>query len=304
MNAAKLSLLEAVGPRLPRTREPPSRPSFGEESTAMGASHEALPSRPAVGDWDWSAQAAEWVELWADLAQPAREEVAESTAIATGMHVLDIGCGTGEFCRLAASRGAAVSGIDGADGMIEIARKLSSGIDLRVGSMERLPWPADSFDVVTGFNVFQFAADPVAALVEAKRVARPGGNVVICNWGRMGDRELFTVLDPLRELLASPAPDPPPPPRPAFGEPGVLEKLTARAGLEPKQASEVDVPYVAPDRATLERALMVDVGHLGADERAGRKAVQRVIDGAAARFRQPDGSYRFENKFRYVITLA
>jgi len=270
----------------------------------MGESDEALPSGPTVGDWDWSAQAAEWVELWADLAQPAREEVVEATAIGTGMHLLDIGCGTGEFCRFAASRGAIASGIDGAEGMIEIARQLGPGIDLRVGTMERLPWPADSFDVVTGFNVFQFAADPVGALVEAKRVARPGGKVVICNWGRMADRELFAVLDPLRELLASPVPAPPSPARPAFGEPGVLEELSTRAGLEPRRASEVDVPYVAPDRATLERALMVDVGHLRADERAGRKAVQRVIDGAAARFRRPDGSYRFENKFRYLITLA
>jgi hypothetical protein len=100
------------------------------------------------------------------------------------------------------------------------------------------------------------------------------------------------------------AADPPSPARPAFGEPGVLEKLSAGAGLEPEQASEVDVPYVAPDRGTLERALMVDVGHLGVDERPGREAVRRVIDGAAARFRQPDGSYRFENKFRYLITLA
>jgi SAM-dependent methyltransferase len=279
--------------------------AFAEgESTPMGEPHEGVPPRAVVGDWDWSAQATEWVELWADLAQPAREEVAEATAIGTGMTVLDIGCGTGEFCRLASSRGADVSGIDGAEGMIEIARKLSPGIELRVGPMECLPWPEGSFDLVTGFNVFQFAADPVAALVEAKRVARPGGEVAICNWGRMGDRELFAVLDPLRELLASPVPDPPSAALPAFGEPGVLEELAVRAGLEPRQAGEVDVPYVSPDRARLERALMVNVGHLRADERAGRDAVQRVIDGAAARFRRPDGSYRFENTFRYLITLA
>jgi hypothetical protein len=36
--------------------------------------------------------------------------------------------------------------------------------DLRVGPIEQLPWPDDSFDVVSGFNAFQFGADFVAAL--------------------------------------------------------------------------------------------------------------------------------------------
>jgi ubiquinone/menaquinone biosynthesis C-methylase UbiE len=35
---------------------------------------------------------------------------------------------------------------------------------------------------VTGFNAFQFAADVITALAEARRVARRGGQVAICNW--------------------------------------------------------------------------------------------------------------------------
>jgi len=53
-----LSLLQALGPRLPRMRETADRPSFWGESIAMGESDEALASGPTVGDWDWSAQAA------------------------------------------------------------------------------------------------------------------------------------------------------------------------------------------------------------------------------------------------------
>ena len=56
--------------------------------------------------------------------------------------MLDVGCGSGEFCGLAAARGAVVSGIDAAEGMIEAARRLVLDGDFRVGAMERLPWEA------------------------------------------------------------------------------------------------------------------------------------------------------------------
>lgn len=263
----------------------------------------APPTTAAIEGPDWSAKAAGWAELWAGLAQPAREIVVEATRIGPGVRLLDVGCGSGEFCRLAADRGAVVSGIDAAVGMIEIARRLAPGARLCVGAIERLPWPDGSFDVVTGFNAFQFAAGMVAALVEAKRVARSGGQVAICNWARPEDRQLFAVLSPLRARLAPapPAPGPPTPAGPAIGEAGGLKELAGEAGLLPMRSGEVDVPYVVPDRTTLERALLVDAGLLDAPDCTGRDAVRQVVAEAAGPFRQPDGSYRFENKFRYLI---
>ena len=254
---------------------------------------EPAPTTAATEGPDWSAKATGWAELWAALAMPARVAVAEATAIGAGTRVLDVGCGSGEFCRLAAARGAVVSGIDAAEAMIEIARRRVPGADLRVGAMERLPWEDGGFDLVTAFNAFQFAADFSAALGEARRVTRPGGAVAICNWGSAEDRELSVVLGALRELEP---PSPPSPPGPAIGEPGVLEELARAAGLDPAQAAEVDVPYEVPDEATLERALLVDAGG-----RVGEAAVRRVIAEAAGPFRRPDGSYRFENRFRYLV---
>jgi hypothetical protein len=64
----------------------------------------------------------------------------------------------------------------------------------------------------------------------------------------------------------------------------------------PVRAGEVDVPYEAPDADTLARALLVDAG-----EPVSEDAVRHVIADAAAPFRRPDGSYRFENRFRYLI---
>jgi SAM-dependent methyltransferase len=235
---------------------------------------------------------------------PAFQAVADATAIGPSTQVLDVGCGPGEFCRFAAARGADVSGIDAAAGMIEIARRAVPAADLRIGAMESLPWDEDRFDVVAGFNAFQFAADMISALREAKRVARPRGQVAVCNWHRPQDCDLSAVFGTLRELDPPTAPDGSQPERPAVGEPGVLEDLARAALLKPAEAGQLDVPYVTPDHAMLERAFLAAAGFDSAVEHSGERAVRKAIIEAAAPFRQPDGSYLFQNRFRYVIALA
>jgi SAM-dependent methyltransferase len=252
----------------------------------------------------WGARAAVRAELYAGISIPAWEAVAEATGISDGTLVLDVGCGSGEFCRLAAARGAAVSGIDAAEGMIEVARQRVRDADLRVGAMERLPWEDGRFDVVTGFNAFQFAADLVAALREARRVGRREGLVAICNWGRPHDRQLLAVNDRLQELQPPSPPGQPPRELPAIGEPGVLEHLARKAGLEPREAHEIEVPYEARDQETLVRGLLAGGNLVPAIEHSGEEAVRRAIVEAAEPFRRPQGSYRFENKFRYLIATA
>jgi SAM-dependent methyltransferase len=259
---------------------------------------------------EWSARARAWADTWGEVAAPAREAVAAATGIGDGTRVLDVGCGSGEFCLAAAARGAIVSGIDAAEGMIAIARERLPNADLRVGPMEHLPWDDGAFDVVTGFNAFQFAADMVGALREAGRVARAGGAVAICNWSHPQERDLTAVFGRLRELEppaahAAPPPAAPPPDAsaapPPVRDPGVLEDLARRAGLAPGRAHEVDVPYRALDLWTLERAVLEGAGFGSVLAHASASEVRQAIADAAAPFRQPDGSYLFRNRFRYVI---
>jgi SAM-dependent methyltransferase len=250
---------------------------------------------------EWSARARAWARWWGGLAAPARDAVAEATGIHAGTRVLDIGCGSGEFLGLAVARGGVVSGLDAAEGMIAIARERLPGADLRVGAMERLPWDDDTFDVVTGFNAFQFAADMVAALREAARVARAGGLVAVCNWSRPREGDLSSVAARLRELQP---PSGDSEPGPAIRDPRVLEDLARRAGLAPGEAREVDVPYRAPDLATLEWALLEGSGFGSAVAHAGAEAVRRAVTDAAAPFRLADGSYLFPNRFRYVVARS
>lgn len=244
----------------------------------------------------WDAAAWGWAEHWAGFAAPAREAVARAAGVGEGLCVLDIGCGSGEFCSLAATHGASASGVDAAPGMIEIARRAVPEADLRVGPIERLPWPDASFDVVTAFNSLQFAADVPAALREARRVTRDGGRVAVCNWGRVDDREMEAVFARLSRLKP-PRGEPAPP----VGDPGVLEELGRRARLVAVQSAEVDVPYAFSDRAALERALHALVPAYGVDTEVGEPVVAETVATAVAPYRRADGSYRFENRYRYVV---
>ena len=245
----------------------------------------------------WSAGAAVRAERFADMSRPAWVAVAAATGIGPGQRLLDVGCGSGEFGRLAADRGAEVAGIDAATGMIELAEALLPDADLRVGTLEDLPWADGSFDVVTGFNAYQFAPDLPAALDEAGRVTRPGGRVAVCNWGPLEQCELVTVVRALEHLQ----PEPPLVPRRNLGDPGVLDEQVRAAGLRPLHGALVDVPYLAPDTPTLVRDLLSAGNTRPAVEHSGFSAVRAALVDAAAPFRRADGSYRFRNTYRYLV---
>lgn len=238
-------------------------------------------------------------EHFAALSRPAWEAVLGALEVGAGTAVLDVACGSGELLALARDRGATVHGIDAAEAMITLARAAVPGADLRVGTLERLPWPDAAFDVVTGFNAFQFAPDVVAALAEAARVTRPGGRVAACNWGGAGPQDLVAVTHALQAL----APDAALVPRRPVGEPGVLEELLGAAGLRPAAAGDVAVPYAPPDRETLERGMFAAGNlrhvalHLGAERAAAALAE------AAAPYRRADGSYWFHSTFRWVVAI-
>jgi len=103
-----------------------------------------------------------------------------------GDEVLDIGTGTGWAARLAARRGATVTGVDIAPGMLAAAERLSAGLEPRpafvAAPAEALPFTDASFDgVISTYGVI-FATDPMAAVAEMARVLRPGGRMALATW--------------------------------------------------------------------------------------------------------------------------
>ena len=101
------------------------------------------------------------------------------------LELLDVGCATGRLLeRLAESGARHLSGTDLAPRILDTARRKLSrfqlDVDLRSADAEsRIPWPDDSFDVVTMTGVMHHFVTPGAALAEIGRVLRPGGMFVL-----------------------------------------------------------------------------------------------------------------------------
>ncbi|MFY9806290.1 MAG: methyltransferase domain-containing protein [Pseudonocardiaceae bacterium] len=101
--------------------------------------------------------------------------------LVAGTDVLDVGCGPGTMtidfaCRAAPGR---VVGVDRPE-VVDVARREAEGVgnvEFCVGDVYRLPIADAIFDVVHAHQLLQHLGDPVAALVEMRRVCRPTGVV-------------------------------------------------------------------------------------------------------------------------------
>jgi SAM-dependent methyltransferase len=249
----------------------------------------------------WGARARDWADVQECVAIPLYEQVLRKTEIGAGGAVLDIGCGSGTFCEMAARLGATVSGIDAAEALIAIAKERVPGGDFRVGEMEGLPHQDGSFDVVTGFSSFQFAANPVAALREASRVSRTG-TVVIAVFGKPEESESTAYIAALGALLPPPPPGAPGPF--ALSADGALEALALQAGLAPRIVETVACPWDYPDEPTALRGLLASGPAIRAVQARGEEVVRDAVLNALAPFRTRSGGYHLSNTFRYVIATA
>jgi len=154
----------------------------------------------------WGAQARDWADVQEGQFAAAYHAVLDRAAIGAGTRHLDAGCGAGMAAALSASLGATVSGLDASAALLEIARERTPAGDFRQGDLEALPFDDNAFDLVTGFNAFQFAGDAAQALREAGRVTRPGGKVVIMTWGDPKGMEAAGHIAAIKPLMPAPPP--------------------------------------------------------------------------------------------------
>jgi SAM-dependent methyltransferase len=250
----------------------------------------------------WGARAEDWAQWQEPTAAPLFEAVLREAGVGKDTAFLDVGCGAGLAGRLAADRGARVSGIDATPELIAIARRRLPEGDYRVEEMEELPYPDASFDLITGFNSFQYAARPAAALSEAARVVRHGGRVALAVWGRQEDCEAADYLAALGRCLPPPPPGAPGPF--ALSEPGCLEARATEAGLSIERRSEAHCPFAYPDLATALRGLLSAGPAVKASQHSGEERVRAAVTDALRPYATPSGGYRMENTFVFLIARA
>jgi len=248
----------------------------------------------------WGARAREWAELQEGSFRPVYQAAFKAAGVGPGSCVLDVGCGAGLSLQIARELGATVAGLDASAALLEVAKSRSPGADIRVGELEQLPFADRTFDVTTGFNSFQYAADPVHALAEAKRVTKPNGRVVVTVWGAAENCELAPYVAALGKTLPPPPPGAPGPF--ALSVPGALETLVGKAGLKPEGVTSIKTTMTFADRATTIRGLLASGVAERAIRHSGEDAVRDGIDEAIDKYRQPDDSYAFTNEWRFLVS--
>lgn len=123
-----------------------------------------------------------------------------------GESILDVGCGTGGVtipAKLRVGKNGEVKGIDPAPEMIAIARRKAKRaeieIDFRVGVIESLPFPDETFDVVTSSLMMHHLPEhlQIKGLAEIRRTLKPGGRILIADMMRPSTssfKRFFTSL--------------------------------------------------------------------------------------------------------------
>jgi SAM-dependent methyltransferase len=256
--------------------------------------HEQASMAPREELW----RARDYADRQDDSTRPDYLEGLRQVRPGPGTRLLDLGCGAGGFCRLAADAGATVTGIDSSAGMIEVARDRVTDGEFQVGDMQVLPFDTNAFDVVTAFNSLQFTADPQAAVVEARRVAKPGAMVFIVVFGReehvgqtAGWRALASLLPP------RPADSPGPL---ALSKPGLVEELVQTSGLTLIDAGYLQGHFNYSDQTAMLRGQRAGQVAVLAERAAGEATVTDALVKAFEPCRTPSGAYQIDFEWRYV----
>jgi SAM-dependent methyltransferase len=240
-----------------------------------------------------------------DWGRPLYERVLDAVGGGPGRFLLDVGCGSGQLCRMAADRGMLVTGVDSDPIQLNRAAARVPEAILRRADLHDLPFSGGHAAAVSCVQVLMHLSNPLAALRELARVAAPGAPIVLTVWG---PPELCAVgafgsaLTPL--LGAPPWTGPRRPGPPSISDEGRLAKLASLAGLTVRLAEDVVAEFDHPDERALLAGLYASEIGKRAVGLAGRPAVRRMVLAGLTDHRRPDGGYRLANTFRLVVATG
>lgn len=180
-------------------------------------------------DWGVGHYESAAMQLW-----PAAQVVVQAAAIGPTERVLDVGCGTGNAALLAAEHSGAVTGVDPAVRLLEVAksRAASEGKKLAFlpGDVAALPVDDSSVDVILSVFGVIFASEPRAAAAEMSRVLTSRGRIVLSAWVPSGT--MYEMNWVAAETVRGAVGRPPGPEAFAWHDHDALSNLLATYGFE------------------------------------------------------------------------
>ena len=120
-----------------------------------------------------------------------KRRVVRLAQIKSGDRALDLCCGTGDISFALARGGAATTGLDFSQQMLEVAVQRQSHLKSQIsnlkflqGDAQQLPFPENSFDIVTVGYGLRNLTSWERGLDEMWRVARPGARLIVLDFGK------------------------------------------------------------------------------------------------------------------------
>ncbi|GGR15858.1 hypothetical protein GCM10010251_34960 [Streptomyces aurantiogriseus] len=272
-----------------------------------------LPHAGPVPRADLGARARDWSEIQERMLVPLYEAVYERLEVGPGTRLLGLGCGSGLALLMAASRGAALTGVESSSPeRLALARQrlLPEAWGTRARGETRLVEgsPEDAADAQTPAYNLVTAFEPIGCLAgdseglgellaETTPLAERGTPVVLVGWGppeRCATSSVLRVATKLAEPLRSTGSW-----RPALRDD--LEEVAQRAGLKPDGSGRVACPF---GYAGVDSALkgLLSTGLFDAAISATDQAqVDKEVTEALHPYRRKDGTVWMPNVFRYLI---
>ena len=248
----------------------------------------------------WGAAAVDYAEINEGHSFSLWEDMMAAMGVGPGTLFLDAGCGPGGGAKLAANKGARVSGLDASDAMIAYAQNRVPDGDFRVGDLEALPFEDNSFDAVMASNSVQYAEDPIAALTEIRRVCKQSGKITVSTWDVAEKNEQRFLFQAMLSVL----PEPPKGPGPfALAEDGGLENLIQKSGLTVIGGGHTDAPFVYPDTETAWRGQLSGGPIQRVIQIVGEDVLKTALMPIYEKQRTPSGEIRFNNTFRFITAI-
>jgi SAM-dependent methyltransferase len=179
---------------------------------------------------------------WSRLVAP---RLVDFTGVPEKGRILDVGSGTGSLAFAIAERkpGVQVMGIDPSREYVAYATSKSPVGDrasFQVGDAQQLNFPDASFDAALSLLVFNFIPDPKRALLELRRVVKPGGKIAAAVWDYgAGMRMLRAFWDAV--VHTDPAAEKIDEKRMPLCREGELAALWKRGNLEAVREESVDI---------------------------------------------------------------
>ena len=122
-----------------------------------------------------------------------RKQVLAAVDPRPGERVLDLAAGTGTSSQPFADRGATVIPCDFSVGMLRVGKANRPQLPFTAGDGTRLPFADGTFDAVTISFGLRNIVDTDAGLRELRRVTRPGGRIVVCEFSHPTNAAFRTV---------------------------------------------------------------------------------------------------------------